>query len=156
MALFLVQHGISAKQDIDPEKVLTNTGKADTKRIAQVAKGYKIKVASIVHSGKTRAKQTAAIYRDILSSESEIKEVAHINPLDDVRLFASDLHPKDDLMVVGHLPYLQRLVSFLTTGSDDILVYRFQNSGILCLDADLGDNGILDWYIKWSLNPNIS
>ncbi len=44
----------------------------------------------------------------------------------------------------------EKLVSYLTTGSVDILVYRFQNSGIVCLDQE--DNG---WYIKWTLNPNI-
>ena len=62
MALFLVQHGISASKDIDPEKGLTNQGRVETERIAQVAKGYMIKVEKIVHSGKKRAGQTATVY----------------------------------------------------------------------------------------------
>ena len=63
MALFLVQHGISAAKDVDPEKGLTDQGKIETERIAQVAKGYDIKVEKIVHSGKRRAAQTATIYQ---------------------------------------------------------------------------------------------
>ena len=73
MALFLVQHGISAQKDIDPEKGLTDQGQAETKRIAEVAKGYGVKVAKIGHSGKKRAEQTATIFRDIiLNGNSDI------------------------------------------------------------------------------------
>ena len=48
MALFLVQHGISAPKDIDPEKGLSDLGREETNRIAQVAKGYKIDRKSVV------------------------------------------------------------------------------------------------------------
>ena len=69
MALFLVQHGISAPKDIDPEKGLSDFGREETNRIAQVAKGYKIPVQKIVHSGKKRAEQTAAIFHETLALE---------------------------------------------------------------------------------------
>ena len=67
MALFLVQHGISAHKEIDPEKGLTDHGKTETERIAGVAKGYGIRVARIIHSGKKRARQTAEILQNILA-----------------------------------------------------------------------------------------
>ena len=38
MALFLVQHGLSLSKEKDPEKGLSNAGKEDTRRIADVAK----------------------------------------------------------------------------------------------------------------------
>ena len=52
MALFLVQHGISATKDVDPEKGLSVQGRVETERIAQVANGYGIRVEKIVHSEK--------------------------------------------------------------------------------------------------------
>ena len=61
-----------------------------------------------------------------------------------------------DLMVVGHMPFMQRLVSYLTVWSEEIRVYQFQNSGIVCLDNSEGTDSKLDWFIKWTLNPNIS
>jgi phosphohistidine phosphatase len=66
------------------------------------------------------------------------------------------LNPEMDLMVVGHMPFMQRLVSYLTTGSEEIRVYQFQNSGIVCLDKSEGADGKFDWFIRWTLNPNIS
>ena len=65
MALFLVQHGKSLPKDKDPKKGLSKEGTAETERIAEVARGYQIPVSRIVHSGKTRARQSA----EILASE---------------------------------------------------------------------------------------
>ena len=152
MALFLVQHGISAPREKDPEKGLSQQGVAETNRIASVAKGYDIPVAKILHSGKKRAEQTAAIFAQALNTPME--KVLGIHPLDDVRAFSDVIDPRANWMVVGHLPFMERLVSFLVTGNDDIRVYQFQNSGIVCLD--FREQGELDWFIKWTLNPHIS
>ncbi len=53
MALFLVQHGLSLSKDKDPEKGLSNAGKEDTRRIADVAKRYAIPVAKNVNFNET-------------------------------------------------------------------------------------------------------
>ena len=156
MALFLVQHGISASKDVDPERGLTDQGRAETERIAKVAKGYGIRVARIVHSGKKRAEQTAAIYHHALALKTPLEAVSGIDPLDDIRPFAASVLPGADLMVVGHMPFMQRLVSCLATGSEEMKIYQFQNSGIVCLDATEGPDEKLDWFIRWTLNPNIS
>lgn len=156
MALFLVQHGISASKDVDPGKGLTSEGITETERIAQVAKGYGVKVQKIVHSGKKRAQQTADIYHKALSPRSPVEVVSGIKPLDDVRAFAKTINAESDLLVVGHMPFMQRLLSYLTTGSAEIRVYQFQNSGLVCLSASKGSDGSLDWFIKWTLNPKVT
>jgi phosphohistidine phosphatase len=156
MAIFLVQHGISASKDDNSEKELTDQGRIDTERIAKVAKEYGIMVEKIVHSGKTRAKQTATLYHNILSVKTPLEAVSGINPQDDVRVFAEYLNPGAALMVVGHMPFMQRLLSYLITRSEEKKVYQFQNSGIVCLDASKGTDGKLEWFIKWTLNPKIS
>jgi len=53
-------------------------------------------------------------------------------------------------MLVGHLPFMERLASFLITGSADKPVIRFQNSGIVCLEKET-DAG--HWTIRWTLFP---
>lgn len=150
MALFLVQHGLSLSKEIDPEKGLSEKGKEENQRIGDVAKHYAIHVDRIVHSGKKRAEQTAVAFQKSLIVETEIEKVSELEPLGDVRAFVENLNAEENLMVIGHLPFMERLVSYLITGSEDILVYRFQNSGIVCLDQE--DN---NWYITWTLNPNI-
>lgn len=155
MAIFLVQHGLAASKDVDPEKGLSPKGVEETSLIAGVAKGYEVPVKKIFHSGKKRARQTADIFQTVLGRDLPMDRLSGINPMDDVRTFSACIDPSSAWMVVGHLPFMERLVSFLTTGSEETLVYRFQNSGIACLDARK-DDGQWNWFIKWTLSPNIS
>jgi phosphohistidine phosphatase len=148
MSLYLVQHGKCLQEDLDPERPLTEEGIADVKRIAEVAAGYSIKVSKIIHSGKLRALQTAEIFAQKLSPPEGISESEGLKPKDDVSLFKADAG--SNTMIVGHLPFMERLVSFLVTGSPEKRVFKFQNGGIVCLDL-IDDQ----WVIKWALMPDI-
>ncbi len=94
--------------------------------------------------------------RDYPRPSSSLEAVPGIDPLDDVRSFAASVLPGSDLLVVGHMPFMQRLGSYLATGSEETKIYQFQNSGIVCLDATEEPDGRFNWFIKWTLNPNIS
>lgn len=155
MALYLVQHGISASKEVDPEKGLAAEGREETERIAEVAKNYGIGVKRIVHSGKKRAHQTADVLYSALQPSEPLQNINGIAPLDKVKDFATSINVDEDCMVVGHMPFMQRLVAYLTTGDEDQKVYQFQNSGIVCLDMEKDDDGEENWFIKWTLNPNI-
>ena len=152
MAVYLVQHGLSLPKDEDPERGLSEAGVADVKRIAAVAKGYEVPVASIFHSGKKRARQTAEILASALNPEGGVAEMIGLNPMDDVQVFSINLSPQDNRMFVGHLPFMEKLTAHLIIGREDTPVFRFQNSGIVCLDQD-ESSGF--WYIKWALMPNV-
>jgi len=152
MALFLVQHGKSLPKDKDPQKGLSPEGITETKRIAGVAKGYDIRVSKITHSGKTRARQTAEILNSALKPKGGIHERSGLNPLDDVAVFADTIDSGENEMLVGHLPFMERLTAFLITGFADRPVFKFQNSGIVCLDTEPPAES---WVIKWALMPHI-
>ena len=55
-------------------------------------------------------------------------------------------------MLVGHLPFMERMTSYLIIGSTEPPLFKFQNGGIVCLDR-LPETG--RWVIKWTLMPNI-
>lgn len=74
-----------------------------------------------------------------------------MGPLDDVNALAPKLDADANVMLVGHLPFMERLVSRLTTGTPGHMVFKFQHGGIVCLDQEVGE-----WYIKWALMPKIS
>ena len=152
MALFLVQHGKSLPKDKDPQQGLSEEGISETKRIASVAKGYGVHISCINHSGKTRARQTAEIFASALEPDGGVQEIRGIKPLDDVVAFSENVESESDLMIVGHLPFMERLTSYLITGSIEPPVFKFQNSGIVCLDKDPDSRS---WVIKWTLMPNI-
>ena len=152
MALFLVQHGKSLSKDVDPDQRLSEDGVSETKRIANVAKDYGVNVKIIKHSVKTRARSTAEIFASALSPEGGIQEVIGIKPMDDVAAFAQSLRSDENLMLVGHLPFMERMTSYLITGAIEKPVFKFQNSGIVCLDKDPDSQS---WFIKWTLMPHI-
>ena len=152
MAVFLVQHGKSLSKKLDLEQGLSPEGLSDVERIADVARGYGVHVASISHSGKKRALQTAEIFYSALEPMGGVQEKNGLKPLDDVGAFADRLKSADDLMIVGHLPFMERLTSFLITGDIEKPVLKFQNGGVVCLDEGPEGKG---WVIKWTLMPEI-
>ena len=153
MAIYLVQHGISVSKDVDPDPGLSEQGRHDVQLIANVAASYNILPDQIKHSGKQRAKETAEIFKKTLKTNTKITQMKGIKPLDDVVSFAQNLDGTKNLMIVGHLPFLERLTAFLTTGNQDVSVFKFQNGGIVCLEQLPPPYG---WVIKWALMPNIT
>jgi len=152
MALFLVRHGAATPKDQDPEQGLTPEGIADVERIAEVAKGYGVKPSKILHSGKTRAKQTAKLLAGALDPEGGVATRNGLDPDDDPAALLSYLDAAENVMIVGHLPFMEKLTSLLTCGMPDKTVFKFQNGGIVCLDSDGEKKG---WHIKWALMPKI-
>jgi phosphohistidine phosphatase len=61
----------------------------------------------------------------------------------------SQIH--EDVMLVGHLPLMERLTAYLITGSFEKPVFKFQYSGIVCLNKDPTSGS---WVIKWALMPH--
>lgn len=55
-----------------------------------------------------------------------------------------------DLMIVGHLPHLSRLVSLLIIGNPDIKIVEFRYSGVLRLSKAEGN-----WVINWFITPDV-
>ncbi len=151
MALYLVQHGKALDKHEDRLRGLSADGRADVERIANVASGYGVRVSRIQHSGKTRARQTAEIFAAALKPERGVQERGDLGPMDDVTTFAVP-QPDENVMLVGHLPFLGRLAAHLVTGDAHHVVFAFQNGGIVCLgrvrDVD-------HWVIRWTLSPEI-
>lgn len=152
MPLFLVQHGKSLAKTEDPQQGLSPEGIAGVERISAVARNYHVLVSQIRHSGKTRAKQTAEIFASALAPPGGIAESAGLNPLDDVSAIAASIDSSRNVMLVGHLPFMERLTSYLITGSIERPVFRFQNGGIVCLDENPDTQS---WVMKWTLMPYI-
>jgi phosphohistidine phosphatase len=152
MALYLVQHGKSLPKDQDPDQGLSEEGIAETRRMANLAKDHGVVVSQIRHSAKARARQTAEIFAKALNPLKGLQEVSGIQPLDDVAKYAPHIDPDQSIMLVGHLPFMERMTSYLITGSVDMPVFKFQNSGIVCLDKDVAGPS---WLILWSLMPKI-
>ena len=150
MTLYLVQHGLCLDKEVDPDRSLSQEGRATIIQIAETAANAGITVSTIYHSGKLRALQTAELFSEHLN-EAQVKPVSGLSPLDSAKGFASHFQFTDKAMIVGYLPFMERLTSYLIIGNQEPTVVKFQNAGIVCLDQDKTDH----WYLKWTIMPVI-
>ena len=151
MELYLVQHGEAKSKAEDPQRPLTERGREKVQRVAAFAAKAGLEVSQIRHSGKRRAEETASILAEYLSPAKGVLVISGLAPMDDVRPIAQALQEETaPLMLVGHLPFMDRLAGLLVTGDPDRSVVRFRMGGIVCLEG-AGD----DWAVKWVVTPEL-
>jgi phosphohistidine phosphatase len=151
MKLYLVQHGESNPKEVDPSRSLTDKGIIDVKKTADFLKSLQVSLKSVWHSGKNRARQTAEILVEaVQGGDLEMREgLAPNDPVDPVRDELSQT--RDDLMIVGHLPFLGKLASLLVAGGESADAVSFRQGGIVCLERD--EEGA--WRMRWMVTPDL-
>jgi phosphohistidine phosphatase len=147
--LYLVQHGRCLDEAQDPTRPLSEAGRREAASVADIARHFGVAVSRIEHSGKLRARQTAEIFDQALGPPGGVHARAGLAPGDDVIAFARN-QLDDGLMLVGHLPFLERLAGLLLVDDPGRRIYRMQNAGILALENDAEDV----WSIRWAVTPN--
>ena len=70
MRIYLTQHGLAVPKDVDPDRPLSEQGRQDVQRLADFLKNTGAQVEQVLHSGKTRAEQTATILAPALPGRS--------------------------------------------------------------------------------------
>jgi len=126
MRLYLVQHGDAVSKDVDPDRPLSDQGRADIKRLTAWLSGQNVQVAQILHSGKRRAIETAELLRPLLDSPDQLFEGQGLAPNDSPEAFLRQLKdPKKDTLIVGHMPFVARTVSQALTGAPDRQLVEF-------------------------------
>lgn len=152
MKLYLVQHGQACAKDVDPERPLTEQGKADVNRLAVFLRKSGVSVERIIHSGKLRARQTAERLVNAIAAGAvpEVSDV--INPNDDPAQFSKlSFSWSGDTLIVGHLPFLAKLVSQLTLRDTQTVFTEFTPGSAVCLERH-EDNR---WTMNWMVRPEV-
>ncbi|MCK5673455.1 MAG: phosphohistidine phosphatase SixA [Spirochaetales bacterium] len=148
MYLYLIQHALSKSKEKDSERSITETGKAETEKIAEYFKSLNPEIHVIWQSGKKRAKETADIFAHVLGIDNRILEHTNLSPNDPLEPITSTLDKMHkNVAIIGHIPFLSRLISYLTTGSDNCQIVKFKNSGIICLERNSEQ-----WSINWIIS----
>lgn len=152
MDVYLVQHAEAKSEEEDPDRPLSEKGREDAQAVAALASKMALDVGQIRHSGKTRAEQTATILGQALSPAERVVAASGLGPLDDVEPVAKELtRASQPLMLVGHLPFMERLAGYMATGDSDRAAVKFHNGGIVCLTQDEDQ-----WQVSWILTPEIA
>lgn len=154
MKLYLMRHGDYAMDMTQQKDVLTEKGIQEIEQLTSALVQAQVSVSQILHSGKFRAQQTAEIIaKGNLSSEAP-KAYAGLQPNDEARLFADQVqHWRDDCFVVGHLPFMGRLVNELLVGEEMGDLVDFEVGTVVCLEKIDDFRWIIQWVLKPSLYP---
>jgi len=153
MKLYCVRHGEAEPTEVDSERPLTKNGRQDVESVANCLHNHNIKISHIMHSTKLRAKQTAEIFAKVMmpglvtECESILDEDANVTTLlEMIKTWT------DDTMIVGHLPFMPRLISGLVINDPDLYpIVNYPEAGVVCLEYFDQDR----WIIQWVLNPKM-
>ena len=152
MKLYLVQHGAALAKEVDPARPLSEPGRRDVQAVANFLRGAGIRVERVWHSGKSRAEQTAQLLAKAVLPRGRIEQVGGIGPNDEVAGFVSDADVwEQDTLVVGHLPFLSRLVARLVAGDPERELVGFLPGSVVCLERCDLDR----WLLLWMLRPDL-
>lgn len=153
MLLFLVQHGQPLSENINPQKPLSDQGIADCEKVAAFAEKAGVMVKAIYHSDKPRAVQTAKIFagRVLKNGKPEFKH--GLQPMDNVTSWAEIVNAShDNLMLVGHLPFMERISSLLLNNDPDKKIINFMQGGLVCLERDAAAG---QWFLAFAVTPDL-
>ena len=162
--IYLVHHGDAVGPEVDPARPLSTRGRAEVDLLAQQAADRGVKPAVIWHSGKLRAKQTAEAFWRRCNPLSTFAATRGLQPADPASWMVDALvaemralrQPQDapsehsesrsDIMLVGHFPYLPRLLAVLLSGNPEAEPVDFPMNGIVAIE-DAGGR----WKERWRL-----
>jgi phosphohistidine phosphatase len=96
--------------------------------------------------------QSAQALADQLKPSQGTSPTDGLHPMDDPNVWADRISGlEEDMILVGHLPHLARLVSLLLNGEPDAYVVSIETAGIVCLNRGRNDQ----WSIKWMIVPQL-
>ncbi len=160
MYLYLVRHAEAKPKQQDPARSLSEAGADAVRRVgAFLGRSGVVSVAEIRHSGKRRAQQTAEILAASAGLSVPLRATADLEPLADVAALAAELlGSTTNMMLVGHLPHLNRLASALVAGDPEVEAFDFEAGAVLCLRKSEAENeaGRAEgWAAAWMLVPGL-
>jgi phosphohistidine phosphatase len=145
MNLYLLRHGIAVDPSDpdfagkDAERPLTLKGKRRLRQIATALGVMKISFDVIFSSPYARAVETAEIVAKSLKLQKKLKFTGDLMPGGNPKLLVqtlAELKPKpENILLVGHEPYLSRLIALLTAGNTSMEI-DLKKGGLCKLETE--------------------
>lgn len=149
MRLYIVQHGDALPKDINPDRPLSDRGRADIQRLTEWLSSRNFHVEQILHSGKARAKETAEMLRPLLESRDEIHASDGLAPNDSPEAFLMQVRrSRKDTLVASHMPFVARTVSQALTGETDQQLVEFVPGSVAGIESSDGVSWRLFMFVR--------
>jgi phosphohistidine phosphatase len=157
MDVYLMRHGQSRTEEEDPHRPLTDAGRLSVERVAHRLALADPRLDGIYHSGILRARQTAEVLAAQFDSRPPVHERSGLRPLDPIEPVAKwllgEVNEDAALALVGHLPFLEQLASWLIAGDESRQVLVLAAAGLVKL---VPKEGRLGFAVAWALAPEVA
>ncbi|MDH5510711.1 MAG: phosphohistidine phosphatase SixA [Nitrospinota bacterium] len=152
MKLYLARHGEAVPKHINPDSPLSEEGRKEVEAVAMFLARGVIRFGQIRHSNKARARQTSEIFAKAMGGGANIEAMKGLNPMDDPEpALEQIMRFSEDILLVGHLPFMGRLVDLILAGSSASGLVEFHTCTVVCLQK----RNRSDWTLRWMLSPEL-
>ena len=152
MRLILAQHGHALPKEANPDRPLSEQGRADVEAVAGQLARAGVRAARVLHSGKTRARETAEILAGAIAPGAPVEARPGLDPNDDPQPVEKECAAwQEDVLLVGHMPFVARLAARLCGARKGRELVAFVPGSVVCLER--GENG--HWAVAWMLRPEL-
>jgi phosphohistidine phosphatase len=158
MNLYILRHGLAVVHghpdyESDADRPLTPEGEAKLSLITKAMEALDLSFDVIVSSPFVRARQTAEIVAEAFKVKLQFSET--LIPGGSAKQLIEFINrlapPWQDIMVVGHEPYLSELISLLVSGNPDFSI-NLKKGGLCKLSASSLKHGRCAT-LEWLLTP---
>jgi phosphohistidine phosphatase len=147
---YLVRHGDAVSDTLDSRRPLSRIGQEQVEKAARAVAARQAQVSAIFHSGILRAEQTAEILAGHLGPARGVQRMSGLAPQDDPAIARAELETSPaSVMLVGHLPHMNRLAGLLIYPNADQSAVEFAPATVVCVSHQ----GSL-WQLVWVLGPD--
>ena len=152
MKLYLVRHGEAVVSDNGGNVALSEWGKFEVEKSGTEIADRIDNLDKIFHSNKLRAHQTAKIIQTKLKFDATVpmNEMEGLKPNDSAEEIAEWAgQVQNDIMLVGHLPFMNKLAGILLKESDKNYSLSFGTASVASFQRVKSG----DWMLLWFFNP---
>ena len=160
MNLYILRHGIAVEPgtrgyETDADRPLTPEGERKLWQIAEAMGALELSFDLILSSPYLRARQTAEIVAEALKARKRLELSDSLTPDGSTKKLVDLLNrlqpPPDDVLLVGHEPYLSGLISLLLAG-DTTSAVVMKKGGLCRLSTESLKHGRCA-SLEWLLTP---
>ena len=144
MSIYLLRHGIAVERGApefktDADRPLTPKGRRQLRQIAEAMEKMDLRIRLVLSSPLVRARQTAEIVATSLELKRRLAFSDELRPDGDPKALVRELNElkpaSENVLLVGHEPYLSRLIARLISGGEDMEI-NFKKAGLCKLETD--------------------
>lgn len=140
MKVYLVHHTDALSAEQDPQRHISPKGREQADRLGARFRALGVAPVRILHSDKQWTIDTAERIAAKLGMEDRTAKAAYpINTDDPIEPFLAELRDaRGDIMMCGHVVFLERVAARLVCGDESKAVVAFKpgNGTALCLEGE--------------------